>query len=152
VREDERLTSSNISTGIERRGPIPDEDRTNRLHNMKRTHIRKTAAKAQERKEGLHDLYMQARNFITTTEKLDKVIDELFFDTGALAFASSKGTSIWGTGLPPTVQMMLNKVNSKQMAPTVGYEGPKALTDKRLHSIAEELTGGKMDKLVEDGK
>jgi hypothetical protein len=146
-REDERLTSPTITAAMSQlqSGPVPDPDREARVAEKAARVQAKEAARAEERRNALHTLYMHAREFITTEEELDMEIEKIF---GEQPFGKDKvgKDNVWEAyGAPPTVQDMLSMVNNTQKSAIQYHAGPAAITGKRIKRIAEELTGGKMD-------
>lgn len=147
-REDERLTAPSINFDLERllTGRIPDPTRDQRLK-MKADNLeRVNAAKREKRLDDLHTLYMNAREFIVTTEQLDKHVDAVFGkDDAPVLFGGASdipGNSVWAEGRPITIQEMLNQEVNKMSKHAVGLSDPRA---KRMTRLAETLTGGKMD-------
>jgi hypothetical protein len=146
-REDERLTNPTITAATRtlQSGPVPDPDREARLAEKAERVKAKEALKAAQRKDALHTLYMNAREFITTEEQLDAEIEKIFVPYPFGENNEGK-TNIWDAyGAPPTVQDMLSAVNNTQKLAIDFHRGPGAITGKRMKRIAEELTGGKMD-------
>lgn len=146
-REDERLTSPTIREAMRQLqvGRLPDPDREARIAEKVERVKAKEAARAAERKDALHTLYMNAREFITTEQQLDEEIEKIFVEHPFGPAHSSK-TNIWDAyGAPPTVQDMLSTVNNTQKSAIQFHQGPAIITGKRSKKIAEELTGGKMD-------
>jgi hypothetical protein len=145
-REDERLTDPTITAAMKelQTGPVPDPGREERIRAKAENVKIIEEEKAEQRKDALHTLYMNARDFITTEEQLDKEIETIFVPH---PFEDKPGlTNIWDAlGAPPTVQDMLSTVNNTQKTAIEFHRGPAHITGKRMKKIAEELTGGKMD-------
>ena len=145
-REDERLTEPTITAAMKelQTGPVPDPGREERIRAKAEKVQIIEEEKAEQRKDALHTLYMNARDFITTEEQLDKEIETIFVPH---PFVDKPGlTNIWDAyGAPPTVQDMLSTVNNTQKTAIEFHRGPAHITGKRMKKIAEELTGGKMD-------
>ena len=142
-RDDERLTSSTTPTVMQpkRYSVLPDPGRGQRLARSRHRVAAKERRKEAERKDSLHTLYMNARNFITTEEQLATELNRVFPDGVNEAWANDQraGENIWNQGVPPTLQSMVN-ANKRGDAAKWG------LVQKRVKKIAEELTGGKMGK------
>ena len=146
-REDERLTSPTITAAMRKLqvGHVPDPDRQTRVAESAARVQAKEVSKIQERQSALHTLYMQARNFITTSEQLDTELERIFvkFPYGD---AHPDKDSIWDAyGVPPTIQDMLATVNNTQKSAVQFHALPGAIDGKRMKKIAEELTGGTLD-------
>ena len=145
-RDDEAFTNPSILQALQstRGGLIPDPDREARLAEKKARVEAKEAARREERRSALHDLYMNSANFITSVRVLESVVEKVFNQPN---FGSDSGTgeNIWNKGYPETVQEMLNRVNKSGDSKAIDYyQGYGAITKERLDRIAEELTGGKI--------
>jgi hypothetical protein len=145
-REDERLTRPTVRRAVRQlqKGRVPDPGREERLAAARARVAATEVARAAERKDALHTLYMHAREFITTEAQLEAEIEKSFVEFPFGPEHPGK-TSIWETGAPPTVAEMLSEVNNTQKAAVAFHRGPGHVTGKRMTRIAEELTGGKMD-------
>ncbi|TVY80364.1 hypothetical protein LSUE1_G007868 [Lachnellula suecica] len=144
-REDERLTNPTITQATNTlQRSVPDPRREERVLAKAARVKAKEAMREEARKNALHTLYMHARSFITTEEQLDEEIEAIFVPK---PFKGSNSDNIWeASGSPPTVQDMLTVVNHNQKVAAQYHQGPAPLTGKRMQKIAEELTGGKMDR------
>lgn len=146
-REDERLTNPTIHTALlpRRRGPLPDPHREQRLERMRANVETMQRKKADERRTMLHTLYMNAREFIVEPAQLERAIDEAFDDSELFVNDDRKGENIWNLGLPETVQQLL-RINERKWLRnrTDQAQWTKDLTEKRLDTIGEALTGGKL--------
>ena len=145
-RDDEAFTNPSILQTLQtsRGGLIPDPDREVRLAEKKARVEAKEAARREERRSALHDLYMNSANFITSVKVLEAVVNKVF-DQPDFGSDSGRGENIWNKGYPETVQEMLNRVNKSEDGKAVDYyQGYGAITKERLDRIAEELTGGKI--------
>ncbi|KAI4175954.1 MAG: hypothetical protein LQ343_001236 [Gyalolechia ehrenbergii] len=144
---DEKFTSPSIvQTSLPSRSGLPDPDRTARIEAKKRNYATHAAFKKAERRNALHTLYMNARDFIVTEEKLQEAVERAFdprsgqFDTDA-----KRGLNIWNLEYPDTVKEMLERVNRAEGGKAVErFAGYGAVTDERMRRLGEELTGGKM--------
>lgn len=105
------------------------------------------AMREENRRNDLHTLYVNAGDFIMTSEQLDRVVDRTFDDNSQFRSENDEGVNIWNLGYPETAQQLLRKVNSsgKQTAleSAAGTENVM-ITRERMRKISEELTGGKM--------
>lgn len=117
---------------------ITDARRVAYGRRMKRVHKVRTSR--------LHDLYINAREFIVNEQQLDAAIEKTFGteeaplgwnNTGIMGLRSEghEGLSPWHGYLPEGVGDMLQKLR--------GGEGV-GLAKERVKKVAEELTGGKM--------
>lgn len=146
-REDERLTSPTITQAVRQlqRGRLPDPGREERIATAVKRVQQKEFEREEQRKNALHTLYMHAREFITTEAQLDAEIERIFIEF-PFGNAHAGKTSIWDAyKAPPTVQDMLSAVNNTQKSAIEYHRTNAPITGKRMKSIAEELTGGKMD-------
>jgi predicted component of type VI protein secretion system len=128
-------------------GNVPDPDRSARLAAAAANVAAKAAQLEERRRDALHSLYMQAREFIVTEQQLDAKIEAVFVERPwAHVPGKEQAVNIWDAeGAPPTVQDMLGELNGTQRT-AVGFHGGAAVaTGKRMLRVAEELTGGKMD-------
>ncbi len=152
-RDDERFTATSTPQAMQPSvyGGLPDPDREVRVAEMRQRTQAKEAAKREERRNMLHTLYMNARDFITTPAELDRLVDHVFDDEDQFTTGNTRGENIWNFGYPETVETLLGNQHGgangganggKAVERSEGY-GPA--TRKRLDRIGEELTGGKMD-------
>lgn len=153
-REDERLTNPTVDVELQELlngTSIEDPDREARLADMRQRVAQKEAARQEDRAGALHDLYLNARHFITTEAQLNTAIDSEFgtpshprvFDT-----YKPDVPSVWALGKPDTVQDMLNRAAGRggKSALSAATKGKgNTLTKDRVTRIAEELTGGRTD-------
>lgn len=146
-REDERLTNPSIAVDLQdlMKGKLQDPDREVRLQQMKDRAEQKEAARREEREEALHALYMQARNFITNEAQLSQAIDKQF-GTPEDPVDLFDGSSVWDNGPPMSVQDMLQKANQAGGKSAMETKDRTSLTNARIKQIAEELTGGRMER------
>ncbi|OJD36892.1 lipid phosphate phosphatase 2 [Diplodia corticola] len=110
---------------------------------------RREAGKTEHRKEALHKLYTHAKEYILTEDQLSKAIEDTFGTEDNLpGFAtgnSKQGRSIWARGsLLNTAQMLA--ANQGRSNRAVTNKSSPEVTQKRIHQIAEELTGGKIPR------
>lgn len=140
-REDDRLTASSTITIMQptRHSVLPDPGRQQRLTRSRR-HVKvKRVKKAAERRDSLHTLYMNARDFITTEEQLATELDKVFPEGENEAWANDQryGENIWNLGVPPTLESMVNAAKKSEASKW-------DISQERMKRIAEVLTGGKM--------
>jgi len=141
-REDERLTNPSVSKSIREflAGSLQTAPTTEQFREKRLRHEAREQAKEEKRRDALHTLYMQAKDFIVTEEQLDQAVEKAFgTEENPVGWTHSKrGLSPWEEGIPDTVQGMLSKIRN-----TTGSAG-YILANQRLKKIAEELTGGKI--------
>lgn len=119
------------------------------LASKKAAVARREAAKTEHRKGALHTLYLHAKEYIVTEDELSKAIDDTFgTDDNLPGFAaanSRQGRSIWARGeLLNTAEMLAtNQGRGNKALPR--NSSPEIVTRNRIHRIAEELTGGKIE-------
>ena len=143
-REDERLTNPSITRTLTKGylANIPDPNRWPRILRKKAKVKSKETRDMEERRNALHSLYMNAREFIVTEAALNAKIDEVFDDEW---FKNYPGRSIWDReNIPHTVQSLLNEANRSGIKAVQHNAGYAHITRQRVQRIAEELTGGKM--------
>ncbi len=153
-RIDERLTNATIPGSMRPMNvmQIPPGDKKAIYERKKANLERHKAEKEEERRDALHTLYMNARNFITTEEQLGAEIDKAFPADGKnLNFDSdvSEGSNLWNIGAPPTIGDLLEAGSQRvrQDFTKAGLENSAQkyrIDQERMKRIAEELSGGKM--------
>ena len=148
-REDERLTNPTTTALIKSaqtvNGRLPDPNREKRLAEMRARVEAKEAQKASDRQDALHTLYMHARNFIVSEPQLDKAIDKAFGTATEPVVWRNRGSSIWSEAVPQSIQDKLNAAN-RSRGTVMDNDWIANTTLKRVGKIAEQLTGGKMEK------
>ncbi|KAL2797836.1 hypothetical protein BJX66DRAFT_70743 [Aspergillus keveii] len=140
-REDVLLTrSSVIKEMLPQHNPVlPDPNRDERLALSKARLEEKALLKEQGRRDALHTLYMNARDFIVNEQQLAAAIDKAFPSGVNEAWRNDQanGENVWNLGFPPTVQEALLQ----------GTRGDTDRWDKmqtRVKKLGEEITGGKL--------
>ncbi|POS86665.1 hypothetical protein EPUL_001102 [Erysiphe pulchra] len=144
-REDERLTQPTITllNSTLQKGAVPDPNRAMRIAEKIARVKAREEGKILERRQALHTLYMNAREFIVTEKQLDERIQKIFIDTPFRE--SDLNDNIWEFGSPPTVQDLLRKFEGETKVATEAHESPAVRIGERMLNIAEELTGGKIE-------
>ena len=144
--EDERLTKPTVpqfmTSGI--LGQARDPGRAVRVAESRARTESVQAEKREERRNALHSLYMNARDFIVTEAEWNAKIDEVFDDK----FFKNEDTSIWDkyqSHSPETVLELLSEANKMGRNAIRHNQGYATITRDRVQKIAEELTGGRMD-------
>lgn len=134
--EDQQLTlptlHNSVRTMITMRnapGKQPRKDSKTGTHEKK---------KSLRRQEQLHELYVNAQHFIVTEKQLNDEIEKVFgSDDFPIRF--NNGNSVWSLhGTPQTTKDMVaaDRAGQNHVVDTGGQ--------KRMKTIAEALTGGKM--------
>jgi len=150
-REDARLTNSSIPSAMQpAKSHVLEDVDAKQIYDTKKGNLEyHTARKEEERRDALHTLYMNARNFITTEEQLLKEIDFQFQAPEAHQLfqnGSSDGTSMWNKGVPDTVATMVKRGRgSDEKTKLGGDKADRVLRDQeRMKKIAEKLSGGRI--------
>jgi len=154
-REEDRLTSASITQQMKpTRGVLPDPNHEVNLAIKKANVERKEAERREKRRDSLHTLYMNARDFITTEADLKAEIDRVFPEKGPnpewINAKGQEGPNVWGLGVPPTVANMVDSLTTSTNPERSEYAKMNSklaqfnVTQQRLKKIAEELTGGKI--------
>ena len=159
-REDARLTSvSTPQAMLPKNSTIKFADER-AVYERKLANIAKQdlfgAQKTEGRRNALHNLYMNARNFITTEQQLNEAIELEFPADGSnlkwtdIARSSDHGKNVWNLGPPPSIADMLKGNAGKVSAGGYSDQRMRQLNalhekdQKRMKRIAEELSGGRM--------
>ncbi|KAK1623998.1 hypothetical protein BDP81DRAFT_410291 [Colletotrichum phormii] len=149
-RADDRLTRGSVlSSLVETASVAPNKDRYDQANASKARTARLAAKKSEARQDALMELYINASKFIVTEEELGKHLDQLFSEDfwkrqgKSMAHDADNAWDVWGQ--PPTVQTMLNDMLKTQQRAIDFQMSDQDRTVKRQKSIAEELTGGKME-------
>jgi hypothetical protein len=142
------LTQTSVQKGIREflGGTLPVTSRTANIPMRRKAYNARVAKVDAVRTSRLHDLYVNAREFLVEETQLDEAIEKAFgtedapigWDTrGAMGLRSDgkEGLSPWHGPMPEGVGDMLQKLK--------GGEGV-GLAKERVKKVAEALTGGKM--------
>ncbi|KAL8724815.1 MAG: hypothetical protein Q9166_007740 [cf. Caloplaca sp. 2 TL-2023] len=144
---DEKYTAASVlQSSLPSRNGLQDPDREARIAQKRANFEAHDAMKKAERRNALHTLYMNARYFIVTEEKLTEAVEKAF-DPYSKQFdnESRRGLNVWNLGYPETVKKMLERANKGEEGKAVErLSGFSGVTDERMRRIGEELTGGKM--------
>jgi hypothetical protein len=98
--------------------------------------------KSQTRMDQLHNLYMNARDFIVTKEQLESEIEKVFGADDSPVVWPGNRISVWGLRKPLSTAELSGVLNVE--LGTVSERRTKAL-NKRMYRLAGELTGGDID-------
>lgn len=143
MREDERLTAPSIlSSQLPSAVRNLDPDRAARVAAARANVAAHEGARKEQRREDLHDLYVNAATFITNEAQLDAVVDRVFEDKKQFQNDTSAGENIWHLGEPQTVAQRLQQAEAGGRNPEA--VGRARVVKERMTRIAEVLTGGKM--------
>jgi hypothetical protein len=147
-RDADVLTQTSVQKGIRDflSGTLPVTSRTANIPMRRKAYNARVAKVDAVRQSRLHDLYVNAREFLVEETQLDEAIEKAFgtedapigWDTrGAMGLRSDgkEGLSPWHGPMPEGVGDMLQKLK--------GGEGV-GLAKDRVKKVAEALTGGKM--------
>ncbi|CUS10631.1 unnamed protein product [Tuber aestivum] len=127
MREDVRLTlPSVLSTLRSENINVMRRMAPERLEEKRQLRLAKEQEKKEEKLEMLHELYLNAREFLLTEKDLDEAIERTFKPQNALV-----------KKYPPTMEDMLRTIDNTGV--TFGVEN-----DPRLIEVAGTLTGGKL--------
>jgi len=143
MREDERLTAPSIlSSQLPSASRLLDRNRSARIAAARANVAAHEAARKEQRREDLHELYVNAGTFITNEAQLDAVVDRVFEDQKQFQNDTGMGENIWHLGEPQTVAERLGQAEAGGRNPEA--VGRARVVKERMTRIAEVLTGGKM--------
>ena len=146
---DERLTNASVPQPMKQKKGLHIVE-SGKGFQYKKIGVR-AEKKEEERRDALHTLYMNARNFITTEDQLDISIEKAFPEGGNPEFATDTklGDNIWNLGSPATIADLLDASASRvrkdfTKAGLTEADHKFNVDQERMKRIAEELSGGKM--------
>ncbi|OHE91250.1 hypothetical protein CORC01_13450 [Colletotrichum orchidophilum] len=149
-RLDDRLTRSSVLSSLAKTAAVAPDPRRYALATASKARTAQLAKqKSEARQDALMELYINASKFIVTEEELGKHLDQLFAEDfwkrqgKSQAHDADNAWDVWGQ--PPTVSSMLDDMLRKQQRAIDYQMSEQDRTVKRQKSIAEELTGGKME-------
>jgi hypothetical protein len=147
-RETDLLTATSIQKGLRDflAGELPESSKKHNVPARRAAYQRRVEKIQAVRQQRLHDLYVNAREFLVEESQLDEAIDKCFGSeekpvgwaaNGAQGLRSEgmEGLSPWHGPMPEGVGDLLQKLK--------GGEGV-GLARERVRKVAESLTGGKM--------
>ncbi|KAG9556019.1 hypothetical protein KCU71_g13740, partial [Aureobasidium melanogenum] len=152
-REDERLTAPSVDSNLLnllKKGPLQDPNREARLAEMRERHALKQAARQEDRRDALHSLYVNAREFIVNDAQLSAAIDKAFGTVDQPRAFGQNGASIWDNtpSAPSSIVDMLNSATARGVRGGAlnqsAMNRDTALTAARVRRMAAELTGGQL--------
>ncbi|KAF2110256.1 hypothetical protein BDV96DRAFT_583740 [Lophiotrema nucula] len=139
------MTTNSVQKGIRDflEDQLPSTSRSKITEGRRMNYRRRMEKHAAMRQARLHDLYINAREFIVDEEQLDEAIEKAFGTEQSPVRWNSKGEmgvgydgkSPWEGPIPEGAGDMLQKLRTGE---GVG------LARERIKRVAEELTGGKM--------
>ena len=116
--------------------------RHNDVEQRREKYQKKLEEKEEERRYALHELYMNARDFIIDQAAFEAKIDEVF---DAPFYRQRDGRSIWDEkGIPETIKWMLDAKKVGRGDKGRESKDLAAISEERQQRLAEELTGGKV--------
>ncbi|KAH7406334.1 hypothetical protein DE146DRAFT_651367 [Phaeosphaeria sp. MPI-PUGE-AT-0046c] len=146
--ETDLLTANSLHKGVRDylASTLPPSSKTATIPKRRVAYQKRVARQEAVRANRLHDLYVNAREFMVEEAQLDEAIEKVFgteeepigwgIDGSAgLRSEGKEGLSPWHGPMPEGVGDMLQKLK--------GGEGV-GLAKERVRKVAEELTGGKM--------
>ncbi|RJE24050.1 hypothetical protein PHISCL_03644 [Aspergillus sclerotialis] len=140
-RDDERLTRPSVPQDMMPKWTpvLPDPDRQKRLSKASKRRQKKEAQKENQKRDSLHTLYMNAREFIVNEEQLAAEIDRVFPEGENPAWRSDQqqGENVWNLGAPPGLQSLVYEPKKNE---TARWD----LIQERVKKLGEEVTGGKI--------
>ncbi|KAK6215297.1 hypothetical protein QIS74_08316 [Colletotrichum tabaci] len=149
-RWDDRLTRSSVLSSLVKTTAVElDPQRYARAQQSKVKTAKLAQQKSEARQDALMELYINASKFIVSEDQLGKELDKLFSEDfwkrqgKSMAHDSDNAWDVWGQ--PPTVKTMLDDMLRKQQRAIDFHQTAQDRTVKRQKTIAEELTGGKME-------
>ncbi|KAF1990540.1 hypothetical protein K402DRAFT_417956 [Aulographum hederae CBS 113979] len=132
-RQDEKLTNVTVPRALIEillKKGLPERTRGGSA----RKYQQKMEAKADQRRDQLHTLYLLARSFITDKSELSAAVEEAF---GTETHPKVSRTMFDEQGVPHETQQLLKVERAKDRA------------QRRIKRIAEALTGGKIPMKIE---
>ena len=146
AREDELLTAPSVVHALQQqkvqRSSIPAEEVAAQRRERQEAYRALMQHKTEEKRQSLHTLYVNAREFILTEQELEariaKVFDADFYQTNA-------DRGVWDEqGVPETVGWLIDRENRIGGESAIEMTSNAEIAKKRIQRIAEELTGGKI--------
>ncbi|KAK1585246.1 uncharacterized protein LY79DRAFT_559147 [Colletotrichum navitas] len=149
-RQDDLFTRSSVVSSLAKTTAVELDPRRYARANKSKARTAKLAKqKSEARQDALMELYINASKFIVSEDELSKELDKLFSEDfwkrqgKSMAHDADNAWDVWGQ--PPTVRTMLDEMMRKQQRAIDFQQSEQDKTVKRQKTIAEELTGGKME-------
>ncbi|KAF9876959.1 hypothetical protein CkaCkLH20_05805 [Colletotrichum karsti] len=149
-RSDDLITRSSVLSSLETSTAVElDPARYERAAESKARTAALAKQKSEAKQDALMEMYINAANFIVDEQDLNEQLDQLFSEDfwkrqgRSMAHMSDNAWGVWGQ--PPTVQSMLDEMLRRQQRAIDFQQSEQERTVTRQKTIAEELTGGKME-------
>ena len=139
-REDEHLTTPSASATIKALG-LPHVSSRGDIEARRKRYEASEALKREKRRDVLHNLYVNAKDFIVSMDDLDAKIEEEF---NKEFYKVNPEHGIWDEqGIPDTTSWLLS---SSLKNPGTAADQGKSYTEvgERVQRVGRELTGGKL--------
>ena len=141
-REDERLTNPSVLETMKSLG-TPHTSSKGDIAKRRERYEALQARKREKRQDALHNLYVNAKDFMISMEDLNAKIEEEFHKE---FYTINPEHGVWDEqGMPETTGWLLssNNKNSKRAVGTNDGDYA-AVSGERVQRVAEELTGGRL--------
>lgn len=113
MREDERLTAPTIlSNQLPSAAALSDPHRTARVAASRANVAAHEAARKEQRREDLHELYVNAGKFITSEAQLEAEVERVFEDRTKFVNQETRGENIWHLGEPATLAQKMGEAEA----------------------------------------
>ena len=101
--------------------------------------------KEYERQLNVHNLYINAKNFIVNTEQLEDSLTKAF-DSDFYQYNKEKNYGIWDEeGWPEDTAYLMDRAQNNDAAgAAVSTSGYTEAARRRIMKVTEEMTGGKL--------
>ncbi|KAK7753006.1 hypothetical protein SLS62_004955 [Diatrype stigma] len=156
-RDDDVLTRGTVNAKTLATTVMPDPFAVERSLAARERTAALAAERAERRRDALQELYISARlgpfvideaGLSAAVEREFSVESRKFHGRGALG---QDVVNIWDLeGSPSTVADMLREVSGRNNHVVQDHSSQKHKTEKRQKQVAEELTGGKLDRLMDE--
>lgn len=150
-RDDEQWTRVSVSKAV--RDALAKKDNS-RIETEEERQARKARydsdekARQDERLESIHSLYLHARDFILTEERLEQELEKRFGKDDLPAQWLGGHRSVWSAGHPRGIDQLAGRMPGMASDSVRGknYEQMSNIMQQRLRQIAGKLTGGEIPK------
>ncbi|KAK4144390.1 uncharacterized protein C8A04DRAFT_27844 [Dichotomopilus funicola] len=127
---------------------LPDPERFEKAEAARARHAARMAAKEEEQRDALAQLYVAARDFIVDEAALEERIENIFTPRYHNMGSHNSGVSIWDSRSAPVstgdLRANLNSATGKGFDTDTTKRSAANRTLERQKTVAEELTGGKL--------
>ena len=139
-REDERLTKPSILATVKAL-TAPSVSSKGDITARREQYEAAQARKMEMRQDALHNLYINAKDFIVSIEDLDAKVEEEFHKE---FYTVNPEHGVWDEqGMPENTAWLLSSPNAKSKTAVDHGTGHTEISRERLQRVAEELTGGR---------